>query len=180
MVTTNHIFVDESKRHNYLLVAGALVPGSLADLRREFGALILPGQRSLHMKDERDARKHAIADIIVRANVEAVLYDAGNRFRSEVHRRAACLRELVDDIAAKDGETQLVIDRDDSLVQRDKQCLIEYSRSTGCVDSLSYRHQKPSQELLLIIPDAIAWCWAKGGNWRQRIRPVVGEVRNVA
>ena len=132
------------------------------------------------MKDERDPRKRAIADIIVRSNVEVVVYDAGNGFRSEAHRRAACLRELVNDIAARDGHTHLVIDRDDSLVQRDKQCLVEYSRDAGCQDTLAYQHQKPAEELLLIIPDAIAWCWAKGGSWRQRVRPVVGEVRPVS
>lgn len=180
MVTKNHVFVDETKRSDYLLVAGALVSGSLAELRRELGTLVLPGQRSLHMKDERDARKRAIADIIVRANVEAVVYDAGHRFRNEAHRRAACLRELVNDVATRDGDTQLIIDRDDSLVQRDKQCLIEYSRATGCQGSLAYQHRKPAEELLLIVPDAIAWCWAKGGSWRQRVRPVVSEVRIVS
>lgn len=179
MVTRNHVFVDETKRHNYLLVAGALVSGSQADLRQELRSLILPGQRSLHMKDERDSRKHAIADVIAQSNVEAVVYDAGMRFGSEAHRRAACFRALVEDIAARDGETQLVIDRDDSLVQRDKQCLIEYSRATGCQGSLLYQHQKPAQELLLVVPDAIAWCWAKGGHWRQRIRPVVSTVRTL-
>lgn len=132
------------------------------------------------MKNERDVRKRAIADIIVRASVEAVVYNAGNRFRSEAQGRDACLQELVNDIAQRDGETQLIIDRDDSIVQRDKRCLIEYSRTAGCQGLLTYEHQKPAEELLLIVPDAIAWCWAKGGTWRQRISPVVGDVRRVS
>jgi len=180
VVTKNHIFVDETKRHGYLLIAGALVPGDLGGLRKELGALVLPGQRSLHMKNEKDPRKRAIADVIVRANVQAVVYDAGSRFANEAERRAECLRELVNDIAAKSGETMLVLDRDDSIVQRDRKCLIEFSRKSGCGDSLRYQHLKSTEEQLLIVPDAIAWCWAKGGAWRQRIRPVVGEVRKIA
>ena len=30
---------------------------------------------------------------------------------------------------------------------------------------------------LLTVPDAIAWCWARGGAWRERIQPVVRYVR---
>jgi hypothetical protein len=33
--------------------------------------------------------------------------------------------------------------------------------------------------MLLAIPDAIAWCWAKGGDWRRRIESVVTDVREV-
>jgi hypothetical protein len=34
-------------------------------------------------------------------------------------------------------------------------------------------------ELMLAVPDAIAWCWAKGGVWKARIRPVVIGERDV-
>ena len=30
-----------------------------------------------------------------------------------------------------------------------------------------------------MIPDAVAWCWAKSGQWRNRIRPVVTGVELV-
>lgn len=151
----------------------------MKQLRKELGSLILPGQRGLHMKDEKDGRKRAIADIIVRADVQAVVYDAGSKFSNELERRAECLRELVNDIAAMPGNARLVIDRDDSLVQKDKQCLIDYSRKAGCIDTLEYEHMKTAQENLLIVPDAVAWCWAKGGPWRDRIRSVVKEVRTI-
>jgi hypothetical protein len=29
------------------------------------------------------------------------------------------------------------------------------------------------------LPEAIAWCWAKGGDWRRSIEPVVADVREV-
>lgn len=43
--------VDESKQRNYLLVAAVVMPGDLAGARRALHALVMPGQRLLHMKD---------------------------------------------------------------------------------------------------------------------------------
>ncbi|NUU33388.1 hypothetical protein HNO80_17520 [Arthrobacter sp. C9C5] len=179
-MTSNHFFVDETKQRGYLLVAGVLVPSDHADVRRELRGLILPGQRGLHMKDERDSRRKAIIDVIVRSEVEATVYDAARRFSNEPERRAECFRELVNDVAAHPGQSLLVIDKDESLVQRDRECLIEFSRKAGCKDRMSYEHAKSAQEQLLVVPDAIAWCWAKGGSWRERIRPVVTSVKQIA
>jgi len=39
-----------------------------------------------------------------------------------------------------------------------------------------YVHRKPSTEPLLAIPDASAWSWAKGGDWRRRIDPLITDV----
>jgi hypothetical protein len=69
--------------------------------------------------------------------------------------------------------------QDDSLVSWDNQHLIEFTRAAGCRDTLRYEHRRAASELALAIPDAIAWCWAKGGNWRRRIEPIVTNVREV-
>jgi hypothetical protein len=50
----------------------------------------------------------------------------------------------------------------------DTQHLIEFTRAAGCRDTLRYEHRRASAEQLLAIPDAIAWCWANGGDWRRR------------
>ncbi|MGL4744107.1 MAG: hypothetical protein ACRCXL_06915 [Dermatophilaceae bacterium] len=42
-----------------------------------------------------------------------------------------------------------------------------------------YHHRRRHKEHMLAVPDAIAWCWAKGGNWRHRITPVIAQVREV-
>jgi len=34
-------------------------------------------------------------------------------------------------------------------------------------------------EQLLAVPDAVAWCWVRGGEWRRRVDPVVRLVRQV-
>jgi hypothetical protein len=71
------------------------------------------------------------------------------------------------------------LEQDDSLVRSDTQHLIEFTRTAGCKDTLRYEHLRPTSEPLLAIPDAVAWCWAKGGDWQRRIEPVVTDVRQV-
>ena len=40
-----HVFVDETKRRGYLLVASGVGSSDLADTRRMLRGLVLPGQR---------------------------------------------------------------------------------------------------------------------------------------
>lgn len=76
---SNHVFVDETKRRGYLLVASVVVPGDLDPIRRTLRGLVLPGQRRLHMKDESESRKRSIATAIAQhrasAPVEQLLLD---------------------------------------------------------------------------------------------------------
>jgi hypothetical protein len=175
---SSHVFVDETKRRGYLLAAGVVVPGDLESTRRMLRGLVLPGQRRLHMKDENDQRRRSIATAIAVSGVTATIYDAGLRHRNERERRAACLHALVFD-AAQRGDAMLVLEQDDTLLSWDNQRLIEFTREAGCRETLRYEHRRAASELLLAVPDAIAWCWAKGGDWRRRIEPVVTDVREV-
>jgi hypothetical protein len=119
---SSQIYVDESKRRGYLLVASAVVTGDLADIRKMLRGLVLPGQRRLHMKDESDARKRSIATTIAVSGIQATIYDAGRRYRTERERRASCLRSLIADIAGQDV-AMLVLDQDDTLVSSDRKLL---------------------------------------------------------
>jgi hypothetical protein len=98
--------------------------------------------------------------------------------RSELDARDACLRALVGDAAAA-GAAMLVLEQDDSLRRWDNQRLIEITRDVGSRDTLRYQHRRAATDQLLAISDAIAWCWAKGGDWRRRIDPVVTMVRTL-
>ncbi len=173
-----HAFADETKHRGYLIVAVVVPPEELASARRAVRALVLPGQRRLHMKDESDPRRRAIAAAIVASGVRATVYDAGLRHRNERERRAACLYALIHDCADR-GDSFLVLEQDETLRSWDSQCLIEFTRAVGCRDSLRYEHRHAASELLLALPDAIAWSWAKGGHWRRRIQPVVTDIRHV-
>ncbi len=173
-----HVFVDESKEHDYLLVAAEIPPGDLDATRKLLRALVMPGQRRLHMKKESRVRRNAILDTIASAGVTATIYRARRAGRHELDAREACLRALVADIAAA-GHRMLVIEQDDSLLRWERQHLIEITRDLGCRDLLRYEHRRAEEEILLAVPDALAWCWAKGGLWRSRIRSLVRQVREV-
>jgi len=175
---SGHVFADESKDRDYLLVAGVVLSGDLAQVRKAMRGLVMPGQHRIHMKKESGPRKKAIAALICELAVEATVYDAGRGRRKELDARAACLRALVVDAAAA-GATMLVLEQDESLVRWDNQRLIEITREVGCRDTLRYQHRRAATEELLAIPDAIAWCWAKGGDWRRRIEPIVTAVRKL-
>ena len=74
--------------------------------------------------------------------------------------------------------TPIPVEQDDSLLDWDRRQLYALARDAR-LPLLRYQHQRASAEQLLAIPDAIAWCWAKGGDWRRRIQPVVTTVRRV-
>lgn len=177
-MSARHLFIDETKRRDYLMVASAHIATDVAPLRSALRELLLPNQRWLHMKNERDSRKRQIVRVIVAAGVQATVYRAGTNYRTEKQRREACLRHLVSE-NARAGETVAVFDQDDSLLSWDNQRLIEFTRAENCRDTFRYEHKNAPTELLLAVPDAIAWCWAKGGDWRARIRPVVIAEREV-
>jgi hypothetical protein len=73
----------------------------------------------------------------------------------------------------------LVIERDETLVGFDRQQLIEFMRAARCEQSIRYVHCLAHDDVLLGLPDAVAWCWAKGGHWRQRVEPIIERVTNV-
>lgn len=173
-----HVFVDETKNRNYLMVAAVAVPADLTQLRQTVKGLLLPGQRRIHMATESVRRKKIIADTIAGTGVRATIFDAGTSHLDERSARRACLREVVAHAAGL-GASRLVLERDDSLLVHDKQWLVEITRELNCRDFLRYEHARAAQEQLLAVPDVIAWCWAKGGDWRRRIEPVLVKVVDV-
>lgn len=169
---TIHAFVDESKARGFLLAAALIVPGDLGQARKQVGALRLPGQRRVHFTTERPARRKVIISAMADIDVSVWVYDA-SACRDQRQAREACLRQLVTDLAAASAQ-MLVLEQDDSLVDADRRLLYGLVREHGC-DTLRYEHKRAHEECLLAIPDAVAWCWAKGGTWQNRARLLVSK-----
>jgi len=172
---TTWVYVDETKRAGYVIAAVTVTdPGAARKITR---ALVLPGQRRIHMKHEQPRRRRAIVSALAAMPVAVTVYDAARRYRTDLEARAACLTALVEDLATIDGDTRLVIEQDDSLVGYDNQRLIEATRATGQRSTLHYEHQRAHTEPLLALPDVAAWCWARSGEWRRQISPILTAVR---
>jgi hypothetical protein len=175
-VTARHIYVDETKERGYVMVASVHI-GKDRDLTKTLRRFILPGQTRLHMAKESTARRHQILDAIIAAQVTATIYDAGRRYGANaLAARAAGLLAIVEDVGQQ--QTLIVLEQDDSLIHWDRKFLYQTVRAVNQADNIRYEHHRARTHLLLAVPDAIAWCWARGGEWRQRIR-AVAKHRNV-
>lgn len=172
-----NVFVDESKARDYLLIASVVLPIDVTAARKDVRALVLSGQRRIHMKSESDTRRRVILTAFEEHGFTATIYRAGTTYKTDLDRRAACLKQLVDDIAAC-GHSTLCLESDESLNKQDRRHLARMVRAAGCPD-LHYLHDRAAQEPLLAIPDAIGWAWARGGTWRRRVRPLVLDVIDV-
>lgn len=178
MTGPRHIYIDETKRAGYVMAATA-VPDPVA-ARKMIRGLVQPGNRRLHMVDERPRNRPGIVVALVSSGIEVSIYDAARRYRTDRAARAACLTALVEDLAGENGEdVRLVIEQDDSLVSYDNQVLIEATRATSQRGTLRYEHQHAHAEPLLALPDVAAWCWARSNDWRRTIAPILTSVRTV-
>jgi hypothetical protein len=135
----------------------------------------MPGQRRIHFVHESDGRRKKILDTIAELAPVATIYDGSAL--PQRRQRESCLRAVVADLAAGTAGT-LVLERDDSIVALDQKTLYRTVRELGCVH-LRYLHMRAYEEPLLAIPDALAWCWQRGGAWRSRVRELVSEVHKL-
>ena len=158
------VFVDESKARGLLVAAAVCVSGDVNRSRKRMRALLLGGERRIHFKKESDPRRRKIVAAIADMDVSVRLY---GRTTDDAAGRRACLDAVVRD--ASDNAERLVIERDESTLAFDRRVLFEATRRHGCADSLTYELLAPYADPMLWIPDAVAWCWTRGGDWRDAV-----------
>jgi hypothetical protein len=169
---TVHAFVDESRRNSMYYIAAAIVaPAQLAQTRKAMRSLLLPGQREIHFCKEIPRRRRAIADYIARLPVEVEIYYRRCDGHDEPARQA-CLRRLVDNLLARRAG-RLVIDSRQDRDAHDRHTLYDATEKWLQVPELVYEHMSSNRDELLWIADVAAWCYRTGGDWRDRIRPIV-------
>lgn len=152
------------------MVAALVTPGDVASLRRDVRSLVLPGQRRIHFTKEQPERKRLILSRLVAFGARSQVFCCATK--NEILAREACLTGIVAHAAAH-SHTKIVLERDESIERADRQILFREVRRHGLGDSLTYALEAPHQEPLLWIADAIAWSFAKGGEWRRRAAPLI-------
>jgi len=130
------------------------------------------------MSKESAPRRRVILETIAGSGVTAVIFDAGPVDGDELGLRRARLRAVVTDVADVEAD-RLALGRDDSVLRWDRQWLVEITRELVCRDTVRYEYARAAEDLLLSVPDATAWCWGRGGDWRRRIQPAVTTVELV-
>ncbi len=96
--------------------------------------------------------------------------------RSQRRARDLCLVGLVETLTAA-GVDQLVLESCD----QDREDRVVLARAVRELDPplpLGYAHRRPREEILLWLPDVIAWAYGRGGEWRTRAAAVIRSVQD--
>jgi hypothetical protein len=166
LVILRLILVDESKRKDYIPCAVeidlALAPAARVALNR----LRLKGQRSIHFVNEREARKRHIIEQYLKENFNATCFVVQGKVESLARRN--CLEALVESLDPLEHYV-LVFDRDETREQSDRLTLSSQLKLLGTTNNVNFFHSEPHEEKLLWLPDAIGWCYARGGGFRRKV-----------
>lgn len=175
-VVTRTAYVDESARDGYLVCA-VVVAGDPAMVRTAVRALARPGSGRVHMAKESPRQRRLVLSTVAALPVEAHLVRTTLSGRSQREGRDRCLTELVAS-AAMAGVDRLVLESCDQDRQDRAVLAAALSSRPGSASSLTYDHRRPREEVLLWLPDVIAWAYGRGGDWRTRTSTVIASVRN--
>jgi hypothetical protein len=164
-------YIDESVRGSQYLLAAVIVEHTRhQDIRRELKGLRQFGRSSLHMHKEVIGRKRLIANSVSQMEIACVLAVQELSGQSLMSARNTCLNELAGHTLIR-ATSQLTLESSNSI-ELDKKILsnsaYEYSGKFP-----HYRHLPSAQEPLLWLPDIIAWCVGKGGEFENLVRPLL-------
>jgi hypothetical protein len=172
-----HAFVDESKRRGYLVAAVVTAPSDLAAVRRALRGLLLPGQSTVHFRDEDDRRRRRVLSTISGLPITARLFVSPSS--DAVIARQRCLTHMVSELLDC-GVDRLVLEQSDGDLAADRRTLFRSLRTPESNGrSLSYVHLRAASEPILWAADAVAWARPKGGDCRRRLAPLEVHVTPV-
>ncbi|MEV8376913.1 hypothetical protein AB0P21_29490 [Kribbella sp. NPDC056861] len=160
-----HVFVDETKSRGLLMAAARCQADDVAVHRKALRSLLLPGQERLHFNHERDPHRKKIVRTISEFRLTVDIYHAE---RDNTAARQRCLEAIVRDNAAT--AERLVVERDESTYGTDGKVLNAATHRFGCHGKLRWDLLAAKADPLLWVPDAVAWCWMRGGEWRRMIQ----------
>ncbi|UUW92331.1 hypothetical protein [Pimelobacter simplex] len=163
-----HVFVDETKAGDYVMVATWVPSAQVAHTRRRLRALLRPRQARLHFQKMNRADRHRAIELIAGLEVSAVVYRSP--LRDARSARCALLETILGD-AGDSRARRVVIERDDASLGLD----LAVARATAMPDDPVVTHLRSVDEPLLWVSDAAAWCVHRGGEWRTKVAPVLRE-----
>lgn len=161
------IFADESKSRGFRLAATVIADRDTVRCRSEMSRLRRGPTRRIHFVKEMNSTRKAILTTIGTMPVAHLLIDVEPLHGARDPRERA-LVSLVH-LAHKLGATTVVLERDPSTLEKDRRTLFAASRALEDGAGIRYRQLAAHEEPLLWIPDAIAWSWTRGGEWRQLV-----------
>jgi hypothetical protein len=159
------VFADESKQNVYIFGVASLESSRVDPTRRALRELVLPGQRSIHFASESDRRRVQLLKTILSMGHSVSIIDTGEK-DNRVGRIQGL--EMLTNLAIAQEASLLVIEKDETSFRTDRQLLKAFAQ----VDALKPRRfeiKARHEEPLLWIPDSIAWCYQRGGDFRRAL-----------
>ena len=167
-----HMFSDESKAHGYITAAVVVPAGSVTRVRAVCRDWAMPGSHRFHAQKESTTRRRAaLARLIAHSGDVRLIIVESEHGQHDHTARGAHLRALARWAGAA-RVSRWVIERDDAVLAVDRRALAA-ARSIPGFGSLEYLHLPAAQEPLLWAADLAAWGWARGGEFRTGIEPLV-------
>ena len=114
------------------------------------------------MKKESDSRRRKILSVIAEIEPTVVIYRAGASHRTDLIRREKCLRAIARDLLAE-GDTHLCIETDETLIRRDRQCLVEALH--GAALTATYEHRTAARNHFCPFPMRSPGRGPVGADW---------------
>ena len=166
MPEVRHAFADEScRRGMYLMCAASVSVSDLEPTRRSLRRLRLRGQQRIHFASESNSRRKSILTALADLNVSTLVYvTTGGKQTSA---RRAILQKMVPDLRSK-GVALFVLDSRQGQDHKDR-ATIHSLLGSNPEPAFEYYHHRSAHEPILWIPDAVAWAWGRGGNWRKQV-----------
>ncbi len=160
---TVQVFVDETKRRGFAMVAIHARAEHIAKQRRQLRQHLRSGQRRIHFQKESPARRRTVMAMIAEWPITVHVYVSADAHQNEARQR--CLAVIASDIVSAPAINRLVIERDESRESNDRRILTEAMR--GQPRPISWEIQDGAGHEMLWVADAIAWCWPHPNpHWR--------------
>lgn len=173
-VSTVEVFVDESRRRDYLMCAAVVASGDIAAARKTMRDLKPRNRDRLHMKDESRSRDQIIRDFMRQRPITAAHIYVGalaGTGLSEREVRTRCLQALAQH-AAEMGATRILVESC-SQDKQDHTALTGALADVGALGRVRADIDRPTSHELLWAADLIAWAYGAGGTSRAHVQPLV-------
>jgi hypothetical protein len=166
------LYLDESKAKNYVFIGILVQDGDAPRLRKRVAALKMPGQRSIHFVKESERRRRKLIQEFLDLGFSAVRFESHEN--NQKLARQECIRAIVK-WAYLNQVKNLIFERDESALVNDEKWLKDEIQKNGGLGTLGFLHLNRSDEPLLWVSDAIAWCDSRGGEWVRRFGQTIEE-----
>ncbi len=165
-----NVYIDESiRRDKYILVACFVNHQQHQSVRRELKKLRQRGSETIHMYSEPLQRQKVIAHSVVEMDIRSIVVSETLLAKPVILARSLCLQTMGNFESIRNAH-QMTLDSSNSL-RLDRKILSDKAYEFNGVFP-QYRHLSRRQEPLLWLPDIVAWCVGKGGNFAKMMESI--------